>query len=225
MGADPRLDESSSVCRKRLLRDAAEQAFLYLHVEFFPLALALGNAVQDQSFFVFIRQHDHVHARQRVVAKALELGQHSGEPQACVVRPMQAGCTCDGCATSASFFSTARQHRVVHSGMLQIDQVFTGIELVSRNRDARASIDGPLLQALRMFGEQLVQLVRLQMKVACGVGGAVRQCIHFEAGSAVRGGLRLPVFQCAQIAAEHLNVGLLHRARTMSPHAPRELDE
>ena len=99
--------------------------------------------MQDQFLRIVIGQKGHVHARLSVVAKALELRQHSGEPQVFRTRPMQGGVARDG--REIATIGLARQHAVAHAGVFKIGPQNFGLKLVA-GRNAGAGINRALLR-------------------------------------------------------------------------------
>ena len=161
-----------------------------------------------------------------VLAKALELGEYTGKPQALRLGvvgfvPCKAGIAV-GCRGDFAVRHT-RQHGVAHAQMFQVHKVTLRVDLVGGDGgDAGSRVHGPLRLALAMSCEQRAKAVRLKMKVLGSITGVGTEPVHFKAG-ATEGGLVLRVvavqLQRTKIGVEQHHVGVMHHAGAVAPDA------
>ena len=108
------------------------------HVQGFPAIPLIDHAMQQQPLFLIVRQQRDIHARRRIMAKALELRQQTRQPEVLAAGPMQAGRTLHG--RRVWIVRGGRQHRFVHARMFQIDQIASGAQpFLTTEMRARAS--------------------------------------------------------------------------------------
>ena len=170
--------------------------------------------MQLQRFFLFVWQQGHVVALLWVVAKALELRQQAGEPQgAGRVRlwlvPVQTGSMGGRCGAW-----WLGEQAVVYAGVFQVCPAAAGDQLVGGQGNARLCIHGPRCGFAHLARQQVVQIVRLELK-GCVRGFKSRLFVRRLTGC----------FEMPQVAVQHHHIHPAHGSTPMPPHAPGQLDE